>query len=84
MAHHILDIKNIDWVKHMKNCILIRHPSDVITSYSKQNKIENIEQLGYIQQIQIYKRLTEYLIDRGHSVNILTRNKSLKSLNDIK
>ncbi len=61
MAHHILDIKNIDWVKHMKNCILIRHPSDVITSYSKQNKIENIEQLGYIQQIQIYKRLTEYL-----------------------
>ena len=32
----------------------------------------------------IGKRLTEYLIDRGHSVNILTRNKSLKSLKDIK
>ena len=32
----------------------------------------------------IGNRLTEHLIDRGHSVNILTRNKTLKSLNDIK
>ena len=32
----------------------------------------------------IGKRLTEYLIDRGHSVNILTRNKTLESLNDNK
>ncbi len=32
----------------------------------------------------IGNRLTENLIDRGHSVNILTRNKTLKSLNHIK
>ena len=32
----------------------------------------------------IGKRLTEYLIDIGHSVNILTRNKTLESLNDVK
>lgn len=61
MAHHILEGNNIEWVKHMKNCILIRHPSDVILSYSKKNKIHNIEQLGYLQQIQIYKILTEDL-----------------------
>ena len=29
----------------------------------------------------IGKRLTQYLIDKGHSVNILTRNKTLNSLN---
>ena len=29
----------------------------------------------------IGERLTEYLIDKGHSVNILTRNKTLNSLN---
>ena len=29
----------------------------------------------------IGKTLTQYLIDRGHSVNILTRNKNLNSLN---
>lgn len=32
----------------------------------------------------IGSRLTEYLIERGHSINILTRNKTLKSVNDIK
>ena len=61
MAHHILNRDNIDWVKHMKNCLLIRHPKDVILSYSKKNNIHNIEQLGYLQQIQIYKTLTEDL-----------------------
>ena len=29
----------------------------------------------------IGNRLTQYLIDKGHSVNILTRNKTLNSLN---
>ncbi len=29
----------------------------------------------------IGKTLTQYLIDKGHSVNILTRNKNLNSLN---
>jgi len=57
MAHHILEGENIDWIKNMKNCILIRHPSDVILSYSKKNEFNNIQQLGYLQQIKIYKML---------------------------
>jgi len=61
MAHHILEGENIDWIKNMKNCLLIRHPSDVILSYSKKNEINNIQQLGYLQQIEIYKMLTEEL-----------------------
>ncbi len=61
MAHHILEGNNMKWVKHMKNCLLIRHPSDVILSYLQKNKLENIEQLGYLQLIQIYKILTEEL-----------------------
>ena len=43
----------------MKNCLLIRHPSDVILSYIKKNEIKNIEQLGYPQQVNIYKMLSE-------------------------
>ena len=61
MAHHILEEENIDWIKNMKNCLLIRHPSDVILSYSKKNEIDNIQQLGYLQQIEIYKMLTKEL-----------------------
>jgi len=29
----------MEWIKNMKNCLLIRHPSDVILSYSKKNEI---------------------------------------------
>jgi hypothetical protein len=57
MAHHILEGENLDWIKNMKNCLLIRHPSDVIISYSKKYEINSIQQLGYLQQINIYKML---------------------------
>jgi len=59
MAHHILPESDMNWIKNMKNCLLIRHPSEVILSYSKKNKINSIEQLGYLQQIKIYKILFE-------------------------
>jgi len=61
MAHHILEGENIDWIKNMNNCLLIRHPSDVILSYSRKNEINNIQQLGYLQQIEIYRMLTKKL-----------------------
>jgi len=57
MAHHILPEVNMDWIKGMKNCLLIRHPGDVISSYSKKNEINGIQQLGYLQQIDIYNLL---------------------------
>ena len=59
MAHHILEGTNIDWIKNMENCLLIRNPSDVILSYSKKNEINSIQQLGYLQQIGIYEMLNK-------------------------
>jgi len=59
MAHHILEGENLEWIKNMRNCLLIRHPSDVIISYSKKYEINSIQQLGYLQQINIYKMLTK-------------------------
>ena len=35
MAHHILPQSDISWIKKMRNVLLIRHPIDVILSYSK-------------------------------------------------
>ena len=32
MAHHILDLNNIEWIKNCQNCILLRHPKEVISS----------------------------------------------------
>ena len=57
MAHHIFDFNNIEWVNNCENCILLRHPKEVISSYSKKNKLNTVEELGYPQQYEIVKYL---------------------------
>ncbi len=61
MTHHLIDINNIDWIKNFENCILIRHPKDVINSYVKKNTLKNLDELGYPQQYKIM----EYLDNTG-------------------
>jgi hypothetical protein len=53
MAHHILDLSSIDWISNVENCILLRHPKEVISSYTKKNKLTSVEELGYPQQYEI-------------------------------
>tara|TARA_B100000886_G_scaffold136661_1_gene92282 strand:- start:12379 stop:13089 length:711 start_codon:yes stop_codon:yes gene_type:complete len=57
MAHHIFDFNNIEWVNNCENCILLRHPREVISSYSKKNKLNSVQELGYPQQYEIIKYL---------------------------
>lgn len=57
MAHHLIDLNNIDWIKNFENCILIRHPRDVISSYVKKNTLNHVEELGYPQQYKIMRYL---------------------------
>ena len=46
MAHHLIDLSKINWIKKCENCILIRHPKDVINSYTAKNKLQSAEELG--------------------------------------
>ena len=57
MVHHILSFDNISWVKNFKNCLLIRHPKQVIISYSKKSKINTINDLGFAQQVELFKQI---------------------------
>lgn len=57
MAHHLIDLSKIDWIKKCENCILIRHPKDVINSYTAKNKLQSSKELGYPQQFEIAKYL---------------------------
>ena len=57
MVHHILSFDNIRWVKNFKNCLLIRHPKEVIISYSKKNKINSIYDLGFVQQVELFEQI---------------------------
>jgi len=70
MAHHLIDLKNIDWISNFENCILIRHPEDVINSYIKKNTLNNINDLGYPQQYKIIK----YLDSIGKKFTIIDSN----------
>ena len=54
MTHHILDKTNILWINDGINCFLIRDPAKVINSYVKKNKLENIKDIGFIQQYKIF------------------------------
>ena len=57
MAHHLIDLNNIDWIKNFENCILIRHPRYVISSYVKKNTLNHVDELGYPQQYKIMRYL---------------------------
>ena len=57
MVHHILSFDKIGWVKNFKNCLLIRHPKQVIVSYSKKSKINSINDLGFVQQVELFEEI---------------------------
>ena len=57
MAHHILELSAIDWISNCENCILLRHPKEVISSYTKKNELNSVEELGYPQQYEIVNYL---------------------------
>ena len=57
MAHHLIDLSKIEWIKKCENCILIRHPKEVISSYIAKNKLNSVTELGYPQQFEIARFL---------------------------
>jgi len=54
MAHHNKDDFDLNWIKKLHNCILIRDPRQVISSYISKFKLNSINQLGFPQQYELY------------------------------
>ena len=79
MAHHINDFSKIDWIKKCKNCILIRHPKEVINSYAAKNNLKGVEELGYPQQFEIIK----FLKKTNQSYKIIDSEDLLKNPKDV-
>jgi hypothetical protein len=57
MTHHLLSAIDRDWIGQMTNCFLIRDPAEVITSYIKKNDDPGLEDLGFVQQLEIFERV---------------------------
>jgi len=50
MAHHLEPDISLSWTKDLMNCLLIRTPAEVISSFSKKNELTDINELGYLSK----------------------------------
>lgn len=54
MTHHLLPEVDREWLSTVTNCFLIRNPREVIVSYVKKRDDPALEDLGFIQQAEIF------------------------------
>jgi Sulfotransferase domain len=54
MTHHLLPDVAREWLGKLTNCFLIRDPAEVIASYIKKNDDPALEDLGFVQQAEIF------------------------------
>jgi Sulfotransferase domain len=54
MTHHLLPDIGREWISELRNCFLIRDPREVILSYIKKNPDPAPEDLGFVQQCEIF------------------------------
>jgi hypothetical protein len=55
MTHHMLPHIGKDWMLGLDNCFLIREPSRVIISFSKVIPNPELEQMGFPQQLELFR-----------------------------
>jgi Sulfotransferase domain len=54
MTHHLLPEIDREWLGAVTNCFLIRDPREVIISYIKKRQDPTLEDLGFVQQAEIF------------------------------
>ena len=59
MPHHLLPEIEREWIVDLTNCFLIRDPREVILSYIKKNPDPVLEDLGFVQQCEIFSFVRE-------------------------
>jgi hypothetical protein len=64
MTHHLLPEIGREWIVDLTNCFLIRDPREVILSYIKKNPEPMLEDLGFLQQSEIF----EFMRARTNSI----------------
>jgi sulfotransferase family protein len=64
MTHHLLPEIDRAWIVDLTNCFLIRDPREVILSYIKKNPDPSLEDLGFVQQCEIF----EFVRERTNSI----------------
>ena len=60
MTHHLLPQIHRGWLDAVTNCFLIRDPAEVIVSYIKKNNDLTLEDIGFVQQAEIFAWVREH------------------------
>jgi hypothetical protein len=60
MTHHLLPEVDREWLADMTNCFLIRDPREVIASYVKKREDPALEDLGFVQQAEVFDFVREH------------------------
>jgi hypothetical protein len=55
MAHHLLPEVGRSWLAEVANAFLIRDPAHVVASYAKVRGMPTLTDLGYPQQVEIFR-----------------------------
>ncbi len=55
MAHHLVDLDE-SWIDDFANVLLIRHPREVLLSYSKEVEQPDVDMLGYPTLVRLLER----------------------------
>lgn len=63
MSHHMLDGFPMEWARDCINVHLIRHPARVIASYAAKREAPTLQDIGFVQQANIYQQLGGIVID---------------------
>ncbi|MGZ9809119.1 sulfotransferase-like domain-containing protein [Pseudoroseicyclus sp. H15] len=63
MPHQMPQGFPLGWAEGCVNAHLIRHPARVVASYGAKRDLPDLEELGYRQQVQMWRRLPGPVID---------------------
>ncbi len=59
MSHHITEDVEVDFIDHLRNAFLIRHPNDVLSSYLRKHPRATPVDLGFPQQVKLFNHIKQ-------------------------
>ena len=75
MTQHMLTGIDLNWVKGLKHCFLIRSPAQVVNSYTNSRGVCSAEDIGIERQFELYQDITQIT---GQDIPIIDSNDVLR------
>lgn len=63
MAHHLLPGVDRSWLGGLTHAYLIRDPAEVVASYARVREEPTLDDLGYVQQVELFRAFGGPVVD---------------------